>query len=108
LLSGIIYAQLIDSELTSGKGALNAELCKQALEKVGNPNLLVNIVSRRLRQLNAGGGGGSRPLVVETAGQGVADIVMREIIEDKIGYEMLAEDSPEVQRKKPHAKSGVF
>jgi DNA-directed RNA polymerase subunit omega len=81
---------------------LNAELCKQALEKVGNPNLLVNLISRRLRQLNAGGGGGSRPLVSETAGQGIADIALREIIEDKIGFEMLEDISPEAQRKKTH------
>ena len=36
---------------------MNAELCKRANEKVGNPNVLVNIVSRRVRQLNSGGGG---------------------------------------------------
>lgn len=33
---------------------VNAELCRKALEKVGNPNVLVNLVSRRVRQLNAG------------------------------------------------------
>ena len=32
------------------------------MEKVGNPNVLVNIISRRVRQLNSGGGGLSRPL----------------------------------------------
>ena len=36
---------------------MNAELCKKAAEKVGNPNVLVNLVSRRVRQLNSGGGG---------------------------------------------------
>ena len=28
---------------------MNSELCKKALEKVGNPNVLVNLVSRRVR-----------------------------------------------------------
>ena len=27
---------------------------KKALEKVGNPNILVNLISRRVRQLNSG------------------------------------------------------
>ena len=35
---------------------MNAELIKKALEIVGNPNILVNLISRRVRQLNAGGG----------------------------------------------------
>jgi DNA-directed RNA polymerase subunit omega len=67
---------------------MNAELCKKALEKVGNPNVLVNIVSRRVRQLNAGGGGLSRPLVDAPASMGMADIALREIIEDKLGFEL--------------------
>ena len=42
---------------------MNADLVKKALEKVPNPNILVNLVSRRVRQLNSGAGGTSRPLV---------------------------------------------
>jgi len=42
---------------------MNATLVKKALEKVLNPNILVNLVSQRVRQLNFGGGGSSRPLV---------------------------------------------
>jgi hypothetical protein len=49
---------------------MNAELIKKALEKVGNPNILVNLVSRRVRQLNAGGGAISRPLVADTGNLG--------------------------------------
>ena len=67
---------------------LNAELAKKALEKVGNPNVLVNLVSRRVRQLNSGAGVMSRPLVGETGNLGAADIALREIIEEKIGFEM--------------------
>ena len=67
---------------------MNAELCKKALEKVGNPNVLVNIVSRRVRQLNSGGGGLSRPLIDNVGNLGAADIALREILEDKIGWEM--------------------
>jgi DNA-directed RNA polymerase subunit omega len=67
---------------------MNAELCKRALEKVGNPNVLVNIVSRRVRQLNAGGGGLGRPLFDAPVTMGMADIALTEIIENKIGWEL--------------------
>ena len=67
---------------------MNAELCKRANEKVGNPNVLVNIVSRRVRQLNSGGGGLSRPLIADYGTLGMADIALREILEDKIGWDM--------------------
>ena len=67
---------------------MNAELTKKALEKVGNPNVLINLVSRRVRQLNAGAGAMSRPLVSDAANLGAADIALLEIIEDKVGFEL--------------------
>jgi DNA-directed RNA polymerase subunit omega len=67
---------------------MNAELVKKALEKVLNPNVLVNMVSQRVRQLNSGHGGASNPMVANTTNLGMADIALREIIEDKIGFEM--------------------
>ena len=67
---------------------MNAILVKQALEKVLNPNVLVNLISRRVRQLNSGGGGASRPLVADVANLGAADIALREIAEGKMGWEM--------------------
>jgi DNA-directed RNA polymerase subunit omega len=84
---------------------MNAELAKKAADKVGNPNVLINLVSRRVRQLNSGGGGLSRPLVDAPASLGVADIALREIIEDKIGWEMpevteLVRPQPKKRRKR--------
>ena len=71
---------------------MNAELTKKALEKVGNPNVLVNLISRRVRQLNGlAGGAPSRPLLSETAGLGAADIALLEIAEGKLGWELLEE-----------------
>ena len=67
---------------------MNAELTRKALEKVGNPNVLVNLISRRVRQLNAGSGAMSRPLVSDIGNLGAADIALLEIIEDKVGFEM--------------------
>ena len=67
---------------------MNAELVKQALEKVINPNVLVNMVSQRVRQLTYGGGGASRPLIMDVGNLGAADIALREIIEDKMSFTM--------------------
>ena len=67
---------------------MNAELVKQALEKVINPNVLVNMISRRVRQLNSGSGGSANPMVANITNLGAADIALREIIEDKMGFEM--------------------
>jgi DNA-directed RNA polymerase subunit omega len=67
---------------------MNATLVKQALEKVLNPNVLVNLISRRVRQLNSGGGRASRPLLAGVGNLGAADIALREIIEGKMGCEM--------------------
>ena len=86
LLSGV--GQLFyPARLELPEKALNAELTKKALEKVGNPNVLVNLVSRRVRQLNSGAGAMSRPLI-EPGHLGAADIALTEIIEEKIGFEM--------------------
>ena len=84
---------------------MNSELCNQALDKVKNPNVLVNVVSRRVRQLNSSGGGLSRPLVQDTAGLGAADIALREIIEGAIDFELLAveEEHTGGRRKKKKA-----
>ena len=72
---------------------MNADLVKIAMEKVGNANVLVNLISRRVRQLNSGGGSMSRPLVADTANQGTADIALREIVEDKMSWVI-----PEVEK----------
>ncbi len=84
---------------------MNAELCKKALEKVGNPNVLINLVSRRVRQLNSGGGGMNRPLIAESANLGMADVALREILEEKIGWELpepAALTRPTSKKRKKH------
>src|SRR5262245_52132133 len=84
---------------------LNADLTKKALEKVGNPNVLINLVSRRVRQLNAGGGGMGRPLVEVTPGMGMADTALVELIEDKVGFDLpepVALTRPAPKKRKKH------
>ena len=67
---------------------MNATLTKKALEKVLNAQVLVNMVSQRVRQLNSGGGGRNRPLVANIGNLGAADIALHEIIEGKMGFDM--------------------
>lgn len=84
---------------------MNADFCKKAADKVGNPNVLVNLISRRVRQLNSGGGGYSRPLISDGANLGAADIALREILEEKIGWEMpevTALERPKPKKRRKH------
>lgn len=83
---------------------MNSELCKQALAKVGNPNTLINLVSRRVRQLNTAGGNMSRPLIGDTTGMGAADVALAELVDDKMGWEFpeeipLAEIAPKKKKR---------
>lgn len=81
---------------------------RRALDKVGNPNILVNLVSRRVRQLNGGGGGMGRPLLTDTIGMGVADIALEEVCEDKITWEQaLDEIEAETVRKRRRRAPGT-
>jgi DNA-directed RNA polymerase subunit omega len=81
---------------------VNSDYVKQALAKVGNPNVLVNTVSRRVRQLTSGGAGG-RPLVEPAAGMGAADVALVELIENKMDIEISSATEEEAQPapKKP-------
>jgi DNA-directed RNA polymerase subunit omega len=87
---------------------MNAELVKKALEKVVNANVLVNLISRRVRQLNAGGGGLNRPLIANTENLGAADVALGEIAEEKMGFEMpdievLIRPNPKSRKKPQHS-----
>ena len=83
---------------------MNADTLRKALDKVGNPNVLVNLISRRVRQLNAAGGNTSRPLIIETATLGAADIALSEFVEEKMSWEQLdttgSETGPAKRRRK--------
>ena len=67
---------------------MNPILVKQALDIVLDPHILVNLISRRVRQLEYGGGGTGRPLIADVGNLGRADIALTEIIEGKMGWEV--------------------
>ena len=62
---------------------MNAELVKAASEVVLNQQILVNMVSRRVRQLSLG----HRPLVETAPGLGFADVALTEIAHNKLTFE---------------------
>jgi len=62
---------------------MKAELVKAASEVIPNHQILVNMVSRRVRQLCLG----HRPLVEYAPGLGHADIALTEIVNQKLAYE---------------------
>ena len=55
---------------------------------MSSPELLVNIVSRRVRQLCQG----HRPLTLTDPKMDYADIALKEISEGKLSYEAVGED----------------
>jgi DNA-directed RNA polymerase subunit omega len=54
-----------------------------ALKIVGDPNVLVNVISRRVKQLRRG----NRPLVESLEKLSAEDTALREVAEGKISYE---------------------
>ena len=57
---------------------------------IPNQQLLINVVSRRVRQL----GLGHRPLVEATPRSSLTDIALREIIAGKLTFELTPETNP--------------
>ena len=62
---------------------MKADLVKAASEVISNQQILVNMVSRRVRQLLLG----HRPLVEHAPGLREADIALTEIAHGKLAYE---------------------
>jgi DNA-directed RNA polymerase subunit omega len=60
------------------------EYIKDAQKVIADPNVLINVVSRRVKQLRRG----SRPLVESLEKLSPEDIALREIIEGKISYDL--------------------
>ena len=73
---------------------MSSLLLEAAQKCVPNQQLLVNIVSRRVRQLSSGG---HRPLVEQGPREGWADIALKEIIEGKLKWEMTSPKREEAE-----------
>ena len=62
---------------------MKAELVEQASKIIPEPQMLINVVSRRVKQLRRG----SRPLVESLEKLSSEDVALREIIDGKISFE---------------------
>jgi len=60
--------------------SMKSDLVVQASEIIDDPQLLINVVSKRVAQLNQG----RAPLIDTVPSMGAADIALTEIIEGKV------------------------
>jgi DNA-directed RNA polymerase subunit omega len=68
---------------------MTTQLLQEAAQVIPNQQLLINVVSKRVRQL----GLGHRPMVETTPRMSLTDIALKEIIAGKLTYESLQESS---------------
>ena len=64
--------------------AMRDDYIKDALKTINDPNILINVVSRRVKQLKRG----NRPLVESLEKLSPEDTALREVIEGKISHEL--------------------
>jgi DNA-directed RNA polymerase subunit omega len=67
---------------------MNSKNIEAGFLQIPQPELLINLVSRRVRQLTQG----ARPMVVTDPKMDFADIALREIIDGKLAYEIPTSD----------------
>lgn len=68
-----------------------SSLVEEASKTIPSVPLLVNVVSKRVRQLSAG----HKPMIDVITRMGLADIALSEIIAGKLGYEAKKKDEEE-------------
>lgn len=77
--------------ITQGGTALRNEYIEEAQKVIPDPNILINVVSRRVKQLKFG----QKPLVESLERLTPEDVALREIIEGKISYELYEPEDEE-------------
>ena len=70
---------------------MTSSLLEDANKIITSQQILVNVVSKRVRQLTTG----HRPMVEVGPRMGFSDIALKEIIEGKLTYELPAPADPE-------------
>jgi DNA-directed RNA polymerase subunit omega len=68
---------------------MTTQLLQEAAQVIPNQQLLINVVSKRVRQL----GLGHRPMIETTPRMSLTDIALKEIIAGKLTYEELKESA---------------
>src|SRR6184192_4162991 len=67
---------------------MTTQLLQEAAQVIPNQQVLINVVSKRVRQL----GLGHRPMVETTPRMSLTDIALKEIFAGKLTYELLEAD----------------
>jgi DNA-directed RNA polymerase subunit omega len=80
------------SRAVSSLRNMTTQLLNDAIKVIPNQQVLINVVSRRVRQLSLG----HRPLVEATLRSSLTDIALKEIIDGKLTFEKVS-DAPPVE-----------
>jgi DNA-directed RNA polymerase subunit omega len=64
--------------------AMRDDYIREAQKSIQDPNVLINVVSRRVKQLRRG----NRPLVESLEKLSPEDVALREVIEGKISFDL--------------------
>jgi DNA-directed RNA polymerase subunit omega len=67
---------------------MNSHYVEEATKVITEPQVLINMVSQRVRQLTSG----SRPLILVEPRMGLADIALCEIAQGKIGLKVKTDE----------------
>jgi hypothetical protein len=70
---------------------MHPTLLKNALVVIPSPQLLINVVRQRVRQLIRG----HRPLIIAPPGMGYCDVALSEVIAKKLTYEAVPGVKPD-------------
>jgi len=76
---------------------MKSKYLEAAQQRIPNPELLINVVSRRVRQLAQG----HRPLTQTDARMDFSEIALKEISEGKLTYELAGEGEEIVPEAPP-------
>jgi DNA-directed RNA polymerase subunit omega len=86
-LSAILQFPSSNGGVVRSLKSMTAQLLQEASKVIPNQQLLINVVSKRVRQL----GIGHRPLVEATLKSSLTDIALKEIITGKLTFEEIKE-----------------
>ncbi len=89
----VIPFEQTESESGYFSPLMKSELVEKAAKIIPDPQILINVISKRVRHLN----GGRSPVVDVRPGMGAADIALTELIEGKI---KIAEPEKPAKKKK--------
>ena len=84
----LLDLKILSHPQIQGNYPVREDLLKDSSRVITDPNILINMVSRRAKQLNHG----HKPLIESLEKLEPEDIAMREIIEGKIDYQLFEEE----------------